>query len=132
MYTQNTRFWSSNPPGGNAFKKNIRKEKLLVWACLCGNGNFIGPLFYDENLTGEIYLEMLNELIIPSLELAYPCNQFQRLWFQQDCVPAHRRIIVKARLQEVFGQRIISLGNSVEWPPRSPDLTPCDFFFGDM
>jgi len=21
------------------------------------------------------------------------------------------------------------LGHQVEWPPRSPDLTPCDFFF---
>ena len=62
------------------------------------------------------------------LELANSGNQFQRLWFQQDGVPAHRRLIVKARLQEVFGQRIISLGNTVEWPPRSPDLTPCDFF----
>ena len=70
-----------------------------------------------------MYLEMLNELIIPSLELAYPGNQFQRFWFQQD-----RRIRVKDRLQEVFGQRILSIGNAVEWPPRSPDLTPCDFF----
>ena len=105
-------------------KKSTRRQKLSVWAGLCGNGNVIGPLFYDENLTGEIYLEMLNELIIPSLELAYPGNKFQRLWFQQDGAPAHRRIIVKARLQEVFGQRIISLGNAVEWPPRSPDFTP--------
>jgi hypothetical protein len=29
----------------------------------------------------------------------------------------------------VFGNhRIIGLGHDVEWPPRSPDLTPCDFF----
>jgi hypothetical protein len=29
-------------------------------------------------------------------------------------------------LSDVFGDRIIS---SSIWPPRSPDLNPCDFFF---
>jgi hypothetical protein len=29
----------------------------------------------------------------------------------------------------VFGNnRVIGLGHDVEWPPRSRDLTPCDFF----
>ncbi|KAF2350943.1 Protein of unknown function DUF4817 [Trinorchestia longiramus] len=126
--TQNTRFWSNNPPEGNVFEKSIRREKLSAWAGFYGNGNFIGPFFYDENLTEEIYLKMLNELIIRSLKLANPGNQFQRLWFQQHGAPAHQRIIVKARLQKVFGQRIISLENAVEWPPRNPDITPCDFF----
>jgi len=32
------------------------------------------------------------------------------------------------RLQELFGPQIVSLGQQQEWPPRSPDLTPCDFF----
>ena len=25
---------------------------------------------------------------------------------------------------------VISLRGDIGWPPRSPDLTPCDFFFG--
>ena len=29
---------------------------------------------------------------------------------------------------ELFGNHIIALNNDPEWPPRSPDLTPCDFF----
>ena len=33
------------------------------------------------------------------------------------------------RLNDVFGNnRVIGLGHDVEWPPRSPDITPCDFF----
>ena len=27
-----------------------------------------------------------------------------------------------------FGERDIGIGFDHEWPPRSPDLTPCDFF----
>ena len=71
---------------------------------------------------------MLNESILPSLELAYNRNEFRHIWFQQDGAPAHRRITVKEKLREVFGQRVLALGFNVEWPPKSPDLTPCDFF----
>ena len=42
--------------------------------------------------------------------------------------PAHRLDAVRERLRELFGQHVIALYHNVEWPPRSPDLTPCDFF----
>ena len=32
------------------------------------------------------------------------------------------------RLQQLFLDRIISLGRDHKWPPRSPDLTPLVFF----
>ena len=54
---------------------------------------------------------------------------FRGLWWAQDGAPAHRLIAVRDRLNAVFGNnRVIGLGHNVEWPPRSPDLTPCDFF----
>jgi hypothetical protein len=28
----------------------------------------------------------------------------------------------------LFGNRVISRNGEVAWPPRSPDLTACDFF----
>ena len=31
-------------------------------------------------------------------------------------------------LQNLFTDRIIALNHTIEWPPRSEDLTPCDFF----
>jgi hypothetical protein len=46
----------------------------------------------------------------------------------QDGAPAHRLIAVGDRLRELFGHRVIALHHQVEWPPRSPDLTPCNFF----
>ena len=54
---------------------------------------------------------------------------FRDLWWAQDGAPAHRLVQVRDRLNEVFGNnRVIGLQHNVEWPPRSPDLTPCDFF----
>jgi len=46
----------------------------------------------------------------------------------QDGAPCHRGIQVKNRLKDVFGDHIIGAGHDAEWPTRSPDLTPCDFF----
>ena len=54
---------------------------------------------------------------------------FRGPWWAQDGAPAHRLLQVRDRLNEVFGNdRVIGLGHNVEWPARSPDLTPCDFF----
>ena len=33
-----------------------------------------------------------------------------------------------AVLKEHFPERLISIRGDLEWPARSPDLTPCDFF----
>jgi hypothetical protein len=46
-------------------------------------------------------------------------------WFQQDSATAHTAHHSKQVIREVFGERVISDGL---WPPRSPDLTPCDFY----
>ena len=56
-------------------------------------------------------------------------GHFRNLWWVQDGASPHRVINVRDRLNEVFGNnRVVGLGHDVEWPPRSPDLTPCDFF----
>ena len=54
---------------------------------------------------------------------------FRDLYWAEDGAPAHRLVEVRDRLNEVFGNdHVIGLGHDVEWPPLSPDLTPCDFF----
>ena len=55
-------------------------------------------------------------------------RRFRHLWWVQDGAPPHRGRDVMARLQELFGDRIVTLNQPVEWTPRSPDLTPLDFF----
>ena len=50
-------------------------------------------------------------------------------WFQQDGAPAHYSVIVRHFLDDIFQDRWIGRRGPVEWAPRSPDLTPMDFFF---
>ena len=63
--------------------------------------------------------------------LTYKPN-FDELFFQQDGAPPHYALRVRDYLNEVFPQRWIGGRGSIEWPPRSPDLTPMDFFFGGV
>ncbi|EZA49460.1 hypothetical protein X777_11958 [Ooceraea biroi] len=50
------------------------------------------------------------------------------MWFQHDGVPPHFVRIVKDFLNIRYAHRWIGRGGYVAWPPRSPDLTPIDFF----
>ncbi|KAI2652616.1 Transposable element Tc3 transposase [Labeo rohita] len=49
-------------------------------------------------------------------------------FFQQDGAPPHYGCQVRAFLDEQFPEKWIGRRGPVEWPPRSPDLTPLDFY----
>ena len=108
-------------------RTNTSREKWSVWVGMCGNGVIIGPIFLERNLKGEIYLEIMNDIIIPHLLDEFG-DIFDRLWWAQDEAPAHRLIIVHDRLNEVFNNRVTALGHQTEWPLRASDQTPCYFF----
>lgn len=116
-----------------SFEKRDSRQKLTVWIGLIGNGNLIGPFLFRENVNGDVYLAMINDQVVPYLD-GFPRFQRQQngelrhLWWAQDGAPPHRRRTVTDRLRELFGNRVIALNQPVEWPPRSPDLTPLDFF----
>ena len=135
LNTHNIRQYSprGQRPLNFSYEKKNSRQKVTVWVGLVGNGTLLGPYFLDQNVNGECYLNMINDQVVPTLDqmprFARRRNgQFRRLWWAQDGAPAHRRRIVTDRLHQLFGNRVISLNEEVEWPPRSPDLTPLDFF----
>ncbi|GFU12704.1 uncharacterized protein TNCV_2585571 [Trichonephila clavipes] len=55
-------------------------------------------------------------------------HDFQELWFQQDGATCHTARATIDLLKDTFGDRLISRFGPVNWPPRSCDLTPLDYF----
>jgi len=53
------------------------------------------------------------------------------MWFQQDGPMCHTPHATMYILHEQFEGMVISRGGDVNWPPRSCDLTPLDFFLWD-
>ncbi|GFV43653.1 transposable element Tcb2 transposase [Trichonephila clavipes] len=54
--------------------------------------------------------------------------QSMELWFQQDGATCHTARATIDLLKDTFGDRLISRFGPVNWPPRSCDLTPLDYF----
>ncbi len=52
----------------------------------------------------------------------------KRTWFQQSRITSHTTNSVIQCLKQKFGDRLIVRHTSFSWPPRKPDLIPCDFF----
>jgi len=49
------------------------------------------------------------------------------MYFQHDGAPSHYTRHVMQHLNVTFPKRWIGRGSTINWPPRSPDLTPLDF-----
>ncbi|KAG5899934.1 hypothetical protein JTB14_002485 [Gonioctena quinquepunctata] len=66
-------------------------QKLNVWAGIFEE-RLIGPIFLDGNLTGETYLELLNEFVYPQLvDIIETDDRYHEdhLIFQQDGAHLH-------------------------------------------
>jgi hypothetical protein len=111
-----------HPPEFN-FNRSDSQAKLTVWAGLCGNGVILGPYFFEGNVDGVAYLQILHEYDLPLLAVHFRDHfengLFRDLWWAQDGTPAHQLLEVRDRLNGVFGNdRVIVLGHNIEWPPR--------------
>ncbi|GFX76761.1 uncharacterized protein TNCV_664681 [Trichonephila clavipes] len=67
---------------------------------------------------------MITNFFIPELNN----HDVQELWFQQDGATCHTARATIDLLKDTLGDRLISRFGPVNWPPRSCDLTPLDYF----
>ncbi|GFU18091.1 putative transposable element [Trichonephila clavipes] len=67
---------------------------------------------------------MITNFFIPELNN----HDVQELWFQQDGATCHTARAAIDLLKDTFGDRLLSRFGPVNWPPRSCDLTPLDYF----
>ncbi|GFX95801.1 transposable element Tc3 transposase [Trichonephila clavipes] len=67
---------------------------------------------------------MITNFFIPELNN----HDVQEPWFQQDASTCHTARASIDLLKDTFGDRLISRFGPVNWPPRSCDLTPLDYF----
>ncbi|GFV04346.1 integrase catalytic domain-containing protein [Trichonephila clavipes] len=104
-------------------------EKLTVW-CALWDGGIIVPYFFKNDEGHKVtvncdwYKAIITNFFIPELNN----HDVQELWFQQDGATCHTAHATTDLLKDTFGDRLISRFGPVNWPPRSCDLTPLDYF----
>ncbi len=124
VHKHNCRIWGYEKPN-QVSEEPLHSEKVNVW-CAISATDIIGPYFFDEDtVNGANYLKMLKLFFYPELQRMRITRQ---IIFQQDGAPAHYAVDVRRWLDQNLTQRWIGRRGMIEWAPRSPDLTPCDFF----
>ncbi|KAL4126443.1 hypothetical protein QTP88_010665 [Uroleucon formosanum] len=103
-----------------------RRFSINVWMGVIG-GVLIGPfLALPRTVGGNAYLNFLqNELSVLLKDI--PLDVRRRMIHQHDGAPPHFSRAIRQHLNETFTSWI-GRGGTIPWPPRSPDLTPLDFF----
>jgi hypothetical protein len=123
---RNVRIWGSENP--HAYVGHQRDSPKVNVFCAISSQKVYSPFFFaEETVTGMTYLDMLQLWLMPQLQ------NIPTFIFQQDGSPSHFHCEVRQYLNTVLPRRWIGCASGNDqplllWPPRSPDITPCDFF----
>ncbi|GFV52404.1 DUF4817 domain-containing protein [Trichonephila clavipes] len=120
---QNCRIWSEANP--QVYVETPLHPKKLTGA-LYGlvESFFKNDEGHNVTVNGDRYRAMITNFFIPELNN----HDVQELWFQQDGATCHTARATIDLLKDTFGNHLISRFGPVNWPPRSCDLTPLDYF----
>ncbi|GFY12642.1 uncharacterized protein TNCV_2448331 [Trichonephila clavipes] len=80
---------------------------------------------HNVTINGDRFRAMITNFFIPELNN----HDVQELWIQHDGATCHTARATIDLLKDTLGDRLIHvLDPPVNWPPRSCDLTPLDYF----
>jgi len=85
-----------------------------------------GHFNLDVHMTGQNYLDFLQNELPNQLE-DVPLATRIAMYFQHDGAPSHYTRHVMQHLNDTYPNRWIGRGSTINWPPRSPNLTLLDF-----
>jgi len=119
----NCHYWAAHDSEVTVEKMQNRL-KVTVW-CGVTATRVIGPYLLRDTMNAERYLQMLEDYVWP---IVSGWENIDELVFMDDGAPPHFALSVRAWLDQKFPGRWLERREPHEWPARSPDLTPCDFF----
>lgn len=93
---------------------------VWAWFSASGAGDFVQ---IDGRFVKEKYLDILNNILLPSIERRFPNR---RVKFIQDNSPIHKAIVVRQWFREHPNIQVLP------WPPKGADMNPIENVWGDM
>ena len=116
---QNNREWLESRPW-EGIETPLHDEKVLVW-CGMSEERIYGPYYFETSVNQHNYLSMLKLFYDKHRKV----KEYKNYYFQQDGATPHTANAVQTWLTGKFGDKFLP---KHKWPPRSPDLNPCDYF----
>ena len=125
---ENCRIWGSEN-SNVIIEKLMHSQRVTVWCGFWYGG--INLPFFIENEQGaavtvnsERFRAMLNEFLSSKIEE----DDVDNIWFKWVEAIRQTANVTIDLLRTVFENRIVSRNSDVNWPSRSCDLTPLDYF----
>ena len=112
----NCTYWALENPHFT-MEHHLNLPGVTVWCGMSALG-IIGPFFFYQTVSVPVYSNLLMENVGPQIEEMFGD---EGIYFQQDWATSHY-------LDATHPNKWIGRQGSVEFPARSPDLTPMDFF----
>ena len=120
----NSVVWACENPN-KIITKKLHSPKVCVWMGFSAKHK-LQPFFFTENVNQDNYTDLLHSHVVPQLKQK---RIFRSTIFQHDGAPPHFSLKCREFLEKNFGEdRVIGRGFGVSWPPRSPDLSPLDYY----
>ena len=116
----NVHYWGTENPNVR-FQNPGKTPTLVVWAAI-GYGGVVASDLSRETMINERYCQILDSKVIP-----YFRRNADKL-FQQDGASPHYSLAARHILNTRLQDRWIGRRGPIEWPARSPDLTPCGYW----
>lgn len=127
---QNDRRWCLTQPY-DVHQHSVYAKKVLIWS---GINFHLGVLPTYEMPTGHgqgvnqaNYQDLLLNRVFPEMQRKFGEQHLRSFAFMQDGAPAHRTLESISAIRTCFDV-IIGARGDISWPPRSPDLNPCDYY----
>jgi hypothetical protein len=122
----NIRIWGSEKPV-TVVEMERDSPKVKVFCAVSRRCVFGTFFFVKKSVTGQVYRKMLQNWLMPQLA------EEEEFIFQQYGAPPHWHTGVREYLNGDLPGRLIGRASAANnsfciWPPRSPDLTVCNFF----
>ena len=131
---QNMRFWGWQK-SDECVQRPLHSEKVTVWSAISSHG-IICPYFLEDDagkpvtVNSEVYREQVIDRFYGDLALFCDANDLELdlHGFSRMERPVTRVVVIFNILEPLFPDRLISRRSDFPYPPRSPDLTPPDFY----
>jgi transposase len=119
----NVHYWATENPFVRISNPG-KTATVTMWACI-GYSGLLLHSFTDLTMNAERYCQILQEQVVPYFNKGIG----KTMLYQQDGASPHYSKTAREILDSRLSGRWIGRRGSIEWPARSPDLTPCDFWF---
>ena len=121
--SEHAKLWNLETQRPNEVYVRLHNSPSVMYRRTTSKNEVIRPYFFEnEHVTGSTYKRMVCSFLFPIIQRCPEGMIFQQNVAFPDYSSEGRDYLYRLLLNRWMGR-----GGPIEWPSRSPDLTPCNY-----